>query len=125
MFQELSAQVSQKEKTLGAYLRNSSGSLSRMPRCLRCRKVDGHTQTLYWETDGLWLTELSTYNTGVAPSVGKESILSQILEANVPEKYYLSAKACEGILRRANKRGKQLPEMLEIALKQQIERMSA
>ena len=88
-------------------------------------KGGGHTQTLSWETDGLWLTELSTYNTGVAPSVGKESTLSQILEANVPEKYYLSAKACEGILRRANKRGKQLPEMLETALKQQIERMSA
>jgi cytidylate kinase len=48
--------------------------------------------------------------------------LSQILEANAPEKYYLSAKACEGILRRAERRGKQLPEILKIALEQQIAR---
>jgi hypothetical protein len=40
----------------------------------------------------------------------------------VPEKYYLSAKACEGILRRAERCGKQLPEMLRTALEQMIER---
>jgi hypothetical protein len=51
--------------------------------------------------------------------------LSSILEVNAPEKYYLSAKACEGILRRAERRGKQLPEMLRIALEQQIARESA
>lgn len=123
MFQELSQAT--REKISESYLKNSAKSQSRMPRCLRCRRGGGLTQTLSWEMDGAWLTELSTYNIGVAPSVGKESTLSQILEANVPEKYYLSAKACEGILRRANKRGKQLPEMLETALKQQIERMSA
>lgn len=48
-----------------------------------------------------------------------ESTLSQILEANVPKKYYLSAKACEGILRRAERRGKELPPMLKTALEQQ------
>jgi hypothetical protein len=42
--------------------------------------------------------------------------LSQILEADVPEKYSLSSKACEGILRRAAKRGKELPPMLQEAL---------
>jgi hypothetical protein len=51
--------------------------------------------------------------------------LSQILEVNAPEKYHLSAKACEGILRRAERRGKQLPEMLKVALEQQISRESA
>ncbi len=40
----------------------------------------------------------------------------------MPEKYFLSPKACEGILRRANKRGKKLPEILQKALEQQIER---
>lgn len=34
-------------------------------------------------------------------------------------KYYLSAKACQGILNRAKRRGKELPEMLRIALEQQ------
>lgn len=55
---------------------------------------------------------------------GNESTLSQVLEMNAPEKYWLSARACEGILRRANKRGKQLPEILKTALEQQIERLS-
>ena len=34
-------------------------------------------------------------------------------------KYYLSAKACLGILRRAEKRGKELPEILRLALERQ------
>ena len=37
-------------------------------------------------------------------------------------KYYLSARACEGILRRADKRGKELPEVLKQALTDQIAR---
>ena len=80
-------------------------------------------QMSYWVQDGQLLTELSMLNIGEFPSVGAESTLSQILEVSVPEKYYLSARACEGILRRASKRGKELPEMLRIALEQQIERM--
>lgn len=48
-----------------------------------------------------------------------ESTLSQILEDNVPEKYYLSQKACEGILRRAERMGKKLPDVLKTALEQQ------
>lgn len=59
------------------------------------------------------------------PNVAVESTLSQILEANAPEKYYLSARACEGILRRAERRGKELPQMLKNALEQMIEREKA
>jgi hypothetical protein len=44
------------------------------------------------------------------------SRLSQILEEDAPQKYYLSAKACTGILNRAAKRGKELPEVLKTAL---------
>ena len=47
------------------------------------------------------------------------SILSQILVADAPEKYYLSQKACLGILRRASARGKELPELLKRALERQ------
>lgn|GEM_PF-3327773 len=50
---------------------------------------------------------------------GVESSLSSILETDVPPKYYLSPKACLGILRRAEKRGKKLPPVLEMALKEQ------
>jgi hypothetical protein len=43
--------------------------------------------------------------------------LSEILETgDVPRQYYLSAKACKGILRRAAKRGKELPPQLARAL---------
>jgi hypothetical protein len=55
-------------------------------------------------------------NIGVFPSEEKESFLSQILEDSPPEKYYLSSRACMGILRRAKERGKTLPPMLEQAL---------
>jgi hypothetical protein len=44
-------------------------------------------------------------------------LLSDILEiGNLPQKYYLSPTACEGILRRAEKRGKTLPSALQHAL---------
>src|SRR5690606_33183312 len=44
--------------------------------------------------------------------------LSDILEAtgDVPQRFYLSAQACRGILRRAEKRGKDLPPQLRRAL---------
>jgi predicted nucleic acid-binding protein len=43
--------------------------------------------------------------------------LSDILETGgVPRRYFLSAKACAGILRRAAKRGKKLPDLLAAAL---------
>jgi DNA (cytosine-5)-methyltransferase 1 len=45
--------------------------------------------------------------------------LSQILEDNPHPKYYLSARACKGILERAKRRGKALPEVLEKALRAQ------
>ena len=79
-------------------------------------------QTVIWVQDGRLLTDFLTRNTGECPSVAVESTLSQILEANVPKKYYLSVKACEGILRRAERRGKELPPMLKEALEQQIKR---
>ena len=58
---------------------------------------------------------------GVYPREEKESFLSQILEKkeDVPIKYYLSAKACAGILRRAERINKPLPESLKTALKRQ------
>ena len=90
-------------------------------RCLRLIITDGQKRTYTWETDGAWLTEFLTLNTGASPSGGQESTLSQILMAKVPEKYYLSPKACQGILRRASARGKELPEVLRKALERQAE----
>jgi hypothetical protein len=64
-------------------------------------------------------TESWTLNTLEYPSVVVESSFSRVLETGeLPQRFYLSAKACSGILRRAAKRGKALPPMLEQALKQ-------
>lgn len=68
---------------------------------------------------GLSLGELMMLNTGESPNVAAESRLSQILEDNPQEKYYLSAEACLGILRRAERRGKDLPPELKAALHSQ------
>lgn len=57
---------------------------------------------------------------GEFPNEERESHLSQILEENPHPKYCLSAKACQGILNRANRRGKKLPEILEKALINQL-----
>ena len=54
---------------------------------------------------------------GQCPNVGGVFSLSHILETgDVPLRFYLSKKACQGILRRAEKRGKDLPVMLHQAL---------
>ena len=76
-------------------------------------------RTYSWETDGALLTELLMHSIGEYPSAAVESTLSQILEVRVQEKYYLSQKACLGILRRASARGKELPEVLRLALERQ------
>lgn len=58
-------------------------------------------------------------STEESPSAENASTLSQILQEQVPEKYYLSPKACLGILRGASVRGKELPELLKKALEKQ------
>ena len=69
-----------------------------------------------WETVSALPGGSMTLNFGESPSVARESTLSQILDLNAPEKYCLSSRACAGILRRAEKRGKTLPDMLRDAL---------
>lgn len=57
-----------------------------------------------------------TLNIGECPSEESASTLSEVLEVIVPKKYYLSATACAGILRRAERRGKELRPQLKEAL---------
>ncbi len=54
---------------------------------------------------------------GVSPRDARGSSLSRILQGAPPTKYYLTPRACLGILRRAFERGKALPKKLERALK--------
>ena len=99
--------------------KRSSVSQSRTPRCLCLKRTDGPMPTATWETDGVLLTEFLTLNSGESPKEENASTLSQILQVGVPSTYFLSPKACQGILRRASARGKELPEVLRIALEQQ------
>ncbi|MEY8576320.1 hypothetical protein AALD01_18595 [Oscillospiraceae bacterium 21-37] len=62
---------------------------------------------------------LQFYGANRTGSADAGSTLSAILQASVPDKYYLSPKACLGILRRASARGKELPEILRLALERQ------
>ena len=117
MFPELSPQT--EERISKPSSKRSLELPNRTPRCLCLKKHDGPTPTFSWETDGALRTELLTHNTGESPNAAVESTLSQILQAETPEKYYLSAKACKGILQRAERRGKPFPEVLRLALERQ------
>ena len=65
------------------------------------------------------LGEYTTRSFGECPSEENVSRLSAILEDTPHPKYYLSAKACAGILRRAERHGKKLLEPLKAVLIQQ------
>ena len=65
---------------------------------------------------GCWMLNFGEY-----PNVENASTLSAILEMDVPDKYFLSAKACWGIIRRAESRQKEIPIILKVAL---LERMA-
>lgn len=81
----------------------------------------GASQDASWVTDrqdALFpsLGDYTTRSFGVSPSEENASHLSQILEDSAHPKYALSETACAGILRRAARRGKKLPEPLKAAL---------
>ena len=58
-----------------------------------------------------------TLKTSESHKDAEECLLSDVLEiGNLPQKYYLSPTACQGILRRAESRGKILPTALQKAL---------
>ena len=117
MSQEHSPQI--KEKTSGQSLKKSAKSKTN--RCQYLNLQNGKMQDASWETVTQLHGDSSMLSIGVYPREECVSTLSQILQAQVPQKYYLSPKACLGILRRASERGKRLPEVLEIALKKQAQ----
>ncbi len=73
----------------------------------------------YWELLAPFVGESLTLNTGVSPRAARGSSLWRILEPHPHRRYFLSRKACLGILRRARRRGKVLPDTLWEALELQ------
>lgn len=69
-----------------------------------------------WSSMAIDLDDTDTINASEMPNEPICVKLSDILEPAAPEKYNLSEKACRGILSRAAKRGKQLPDILKRAL---------
>ena len=78
----------------------------------------GRWQNSGIHSDGVCLT----HNTSESPRDDVESFLLDVLQdnQNISDKYCLSQRAAEGILRRAKRRGKTLPETLETALRSLI-----
>jgi len=140
--------VRTKAKTSEPSSKRQRKSSIKMPQFLDLRK-SGTMRGASWVTDGALLGELTMhsfgecrkdvngyvwsrilteiqpeksylmFNFGEKPSTPKPSKLSQVLEKNPNPKYNLSARACQGILNRANRRGKALPPMLKEALERQ------
>ena len=82
---------------------------------------NGNTTGVSWETGTKLPGKSWTLNGAEYLSVERECSLLQILQEKVPEKYYLSRKACEGIIRRSLTRSKPLPDMLRLACEATIQ----
>ena len=106
------------------FLKRLQKSQTKKSPTFLCLQTGGLIQDVSWAEDSALLGEFSTVSFLEYHNGGEESRLLQILEDIVPPKYYLSAKACQGILNRAKRRGKELPEMLRIALEQQAQSVS-
>lgn len=118
-YQEHSPQT--KAKTSAASSKKRRGSSKKMPLFLDLRGGgNGLLADASWEEGGALLGEYTTHSFGECPKEENVSHLSQILEDTPLPKYYLSEKACLGILNRASKRGKELPEILKQALENQM-----
>ena len=124
--QDTSSGKMSREHSLPIKERTSRQSLlksakSKTGRCLYLNLINGKMQDASWETVSVSHGDSSMLSIGAFPREDNVSTLSQILMEGVPEKYYFSPKACQGILRRASSRGKILPAVLQKALERQAE----
>ena len=102
--------------------RNSpDGSFGKMSQVVSAQTGDGTLEV----SSGRWLNagtisrgEYWTLKIGESHKDAEECSLSDILEQMSEElqRYCLSPTACRGVLRRAEKRGKKLPPLLQAAL---------
>lgn len=99
---------------LGLSLRTSQDS------CQPTTVMQWGASSMSWPTSGRWESsgEWWTRSTSGWPSDGSacSSSLASILEESVPTRYFLSARAARGILNRAQRRGRTMPEPLHAAL---------
>lgn len=105
---------------LNAYAPDGSCGKTFQASCRRVNLKDLTSDASFkgWSNAGMASPgECWTLSTLERPNVAVESSLSDVLETGeLHPRFSLSAKACQGILRRAAKRGKKLPPVLEAAL---------
>lgn len=98
----------------------SATSLQRLPeKIVRSNRQgrNGRTLVLSLDPKGQSRGGSLTPNGSDWPNDASVCTLSQVLvTGSIPERFFLSSTACEGILRRAEKRGKVLPKLLQTAL---------
>lgn len=83
--------------------------------------TSGETRALRWARMDCLNGEYLTLNTSDWHKDASVCLLSSILETGtIDPRYYLSKKACEGILTRAKRRGVVLPSLLQMALEQRV-----
>lgn len=129
--------------------KKSQKSSKKMPIFLDLRKADGRTvepsfSTMEASLGGFTMPNTTAYhkdanayvylptsmdslhqdfclelNISEYPREAMPTKLSEILEEEANPRYNLSQRACQGILNRASRRGKQLPEILKQALEKQ------
>ncbi len=96
-----------------AFLQALPGKMVRSSR----QGENGRTLVLFMDPKEQSRGGFLTPNISVWPNDGVVCSLSQALETGlIPRQFFLSSTACEGILRRAEKRGKRLPTQLLHAL---------
>ena len=99
---------------------NPSGSFGKMFQVSSVQREDGILvpSSGRWSNSGMGSpTECWTLNTSEFHKDAEESLLSHILETgDLPQRFFLSEKACKGILRLAEERGRELPSALKVAL---------
>ena len=106
-----------------------SGSYGKTCQVSSVQMVDG----ILVPSSGRWLnsgmgspTECLTLNTLEFHKDAEESLLSDILETGCPQqRFFLSEKACKGILRRSEERGRDLPPALKHALQMVVQQSEA
>ena len=91
----------------------------------RPKQEDGRMQVFLPDPNVSPHGESWTLNTSDSRNGAEECSLSQVLLGGglIPQKYYLSARACLGILTQAKRRGKTLPASLKAALEHTVQIM--
>ena len=96
-----------------------SSNRSQRPKFQFLDLENGRTPEWYEAEALISLGACTTPNISAQHSGAGVCSLSAILKADAPERYCLSPKACAGILKRAARRGKDLPLLLRTALERQ------